>query len=124
MASPMRIAATLIALPIWVGMMAAPAFGETTGFRLVDGPADSAGCHSLEVWKGESLLKTIPADDGSPTVHCARRIHAAILPNGNLVVEWGKHDGSSSTPYLPTELSGRGGTVACTERLRVFYCDC
>src|SRR5690242_1877731 len=68
-----------------------------TPFYLVDGPADTAGCHSLQVWKNGVLLKTIPADDGdvdSGVIQCAvNRVEwTRFGPDGTgrLVFDWNR----------------------------------
>lgn len=60
-----------------------------TGIHLEQGPADDAGCHSLEVWNNDQLVDTIPADDGGTAYpSCASNVASASLPNGVLVFDW------------------------------------
>lgn len=92
------------------------------GIHLVDGPADAAGCPSLEVWDNDQLVVTIPADDGPDPfppywgVNCARNDRSALLSNGRLIFDWIRW-ARYTEPFPITEIWAADGTVAGTQRL-------
>ena len=73
--------ATLLSAPV-------AADNPNSALHLEHGVQDAAGCYALELWNGDSLIKTFPANDGSPPVHCAHNKWAVSLPNGQFVFDW------------------------------------
>lgn len=88
-----------------------------TGIHLEQGPADDAGCYSLEVWNNDQLVDTIPADDGPTDLaypSCASNVASASLPNGVLIFDWIGEGSYLGFPTTWTEIWASDGTAAGT----------
>jgi ELWxxDGT repeat protein len=122
MASVRNFAVTVALLGL-LATQAIPVAAHEVGIHLAQGPADDAGCHSLEVWNNHYLIETIPADDGwAENPGCAYNEKSALLPNGNFIFDWK----ISSATFWNTGVWGTDGTPANTQELTNFgtdFCD-
>jgi len=80
-----------IAAVLALSAVGSPAAAAQEGIQVFAGEADEHGCSSAEVWNGDTLVKTLPADPGPLDrwpVQCATYGRQRHLPNGRLLFEW------------------------------------
>lgn len=85
--------------------LAGPVSAGTTGLHLENGPADEHGCHPLEVWNADTLVRSIPS--AWDQEHCSAQRQQRMLGDLLFFDWWGSatHDG----------LPGEEGTLWATD---------
>lgn len=104
---------------------AAPAAASPDLYVAPTHTADAAGCHGLDVWNGDQIVKTLPADDGQGSGVCGFNDWSAALHNGRLVFDWvisAPDFNGVWNDYVATW--GSDGTVAGTMSLKMGSTDC
>jgi hypothetical protein len=111
-----RIACLTAVLLSFAAMSPVLADLPNSGLHLEHGNKSSAGCYDIELWSGDTLLKTF-VSDGTP---CDFSEWSAVLPNGRMVFDvvypHGGFDGTRAT-----EIWSSQGSLASTVQLQTPF---
>ena len=83
----MKLRAVVFGALVIAATVGVPAAAEE-GIHVSPGAVDDHGCAAIDVWNGDVLVQTIPAEHCRLNDPCTPIERTAFLPNGILLFGW------------------------------------